>query len=71
MGKTWFDRMRRRRIIVHTYSGNTYEGALWLTDRDGVTLRDASLVEDGGRKTPLAGEVNIPRSEVIFNQHME
>lgn len=70
MAKTWLTRQTRQRLILHTTADQTFEGILWETFPDGVLLRDAALVVgDKGQKTPLAGEVWIPRLTVLFVQH--
>ena len=66
--QTWLERVMRKRIVLHTKYDQTFDGTLWEKTADGVILRAANLVEDDGRKTPLAGEVWIPREAVAFAQ---
>ena len=64
----WLGQVLRRRVLVHQDTGLTHEGSLTAVMVDGLVLRAASLVNDDGSKTPLAGEVWIPRARVAFAQ---
>lgn len=62
----WLERKIRHRIIVHTIDERSYEGLLELTAEDGVILVGTRMLTEGGMQ--VAGEVFIPRSQVLFVQ---
>jgi hypothetical protein len=64
----WFGRVLKRQIIVHQKSGDSIEGVLMEQTTDGIILRAANLLRDGGEKTSMAGEVFVPRENVAFAQ---
>jgi hypothetical protein len=66
---TWLRRVTRQRVLIHSAADQTFEGLLWEQDKEGVTLRDAALISEKGAQTRLAGEVWIPRGNVLFAQH--
>lgn len=62
----WLERKIRHRIIVHTIDERSYEGLLEVTAEDGVVLVGTRMLTEGGMQ--VAGEVFIPRSQVLFIQ---
>lgn len=64
----WLARVTAHRIIVHQRTNSSIEGLLTMNLRDGIVLRQASLLNPGGQKTPMAGEVFVPREEIILVQ---
>jgi hypothetical protein len=65
---SWLDRVMKKRIVVHTRDSMTIAGVLMEQTEDGIILRAAEMLEDGGRKTSLGGETWIPRETVAFAQ---
>jgi hypothetical protein len=55
-----------RRLVVHTSDDRSLEGLVELVGADGVLMRDAKLL--GAKIVELAGEVWIPRAQVVFVQ---
>lgn len=68
MAQRWLKKVVRTRIIVHTAFDQTYEGLLAQECRDGIVLKTAELIENGGKKTPLPGEAWIPRESIVLIQ---
>lgn len=68
MAGRWFKRVLKKKIIVHTRDDQSLEGVLMEQTRDGVILRAASLLQAGGGKTSMAGEVFVPRENVALAQ---
>lgn len=69
---TWLERVIKRRLIVHTTSGQTISGTLDEVTPDGVILRAASFHVDQPTPTvSLGGEVFIPREQVAFTQLLD
>lgn len=66
--RAWFARVLKKRVIVHTRDSQSIEGVLMEQTADGIILRAASLLRDGGNKTSMAGEVFVPRENVAFAQ---
>ncbi len=64
----WLEKALTRRILVHTTAGPSIEGSLVAQFDDGLCLRAAKLLPDSGGATSLAGEVFIPRGQVLFAQ---
>lgn len=64
----WFGRVLKKKIIVHTRDSQSIEGVLMEELPDGIILRAASLLGDGGRRTPMAGEIHVPRENISFSQ---
>lgn len=62
----WLDSVVRRRLLVHTRDGQTFDGPLVRVDRDGVVLGPVVLA-DGPHD--LDGEVFILRERVAWVQH--
>lgn len=67
---TWFERVLKKKIVVHTKADQSIEGVLMevVRDGDGLILRAAVLLGDAGKRTPMAGETFIPRENVAFAQ---
>lgn len=61
----WFERAVARKVIVHA-EARSIEGIVAFVGPDGVLLRSAQLL--GPQPTPLAGEVWVPRGQVLFVQ---
>lgn len=66
--RQWFARVSKKKVIVHTKDSQSLEGVLMEQTADGIILRAASLLRDGGGKTSMAGEVFVPRENVAFAQ---
>ena len=66
----WFQRMLRRKVIVHLTTDQSIEGVLMEQTDDGLILRAAKLLGEGSRSadTTIAGEVHIPRERIAFAQ---
>jgi len=64
----WLERVMKKRITVHTRQDQTIEGVLMEQAQDGVILRAAQLLKEGGKATPMAGETWVPRENVAFAQ---
>lgn len=62
----WLERKVRQRVIVHTVDERSYEGLLDVTATDGLVLIGARMLSEGG--ATVAGEMFIPRSQVLFVQ---
>lgn len=65
---TWIDSVVQKRLTVHLKNSLTIEGSLTSVMKDGIVLRAAKLLDDGGKATTMAGEVFIPRENVAFAQ---
>lgn len=65
---TWFERVSKKRIVVHLRNDQSIEGVLWEHTLDGVILRAAKLLGNDGKQTPIAGETFVPREQVAFAQ---
>jgi hypothetical protein len=59
-----------REVIVNRSGEPTsaVRGILWQQRGPYLVLRQAVLLEAGGKSTPLAGEVAIPRQRIDFLQ---
>ncbi len=66
--REWLDQVMTRNITLHLKTDQTIEGLLVANYTDGVVLRSASLLNSGAPATPMAGEVYIPRSNVLMAQ---
>lgn len=65
----WLDKQTARRVIVHMSTDVTLEGALVVSARDGVVLRAAEVKGEPGRGgAELAGEIFVPRDQIVFMQ---
>lgn len=62
----WLHNLERRRLIVHSADGSSIEGLLDTEAPDGVVLRSSRLLGPGG--TEMAGEIWIPRAQILFVQ---
>lgn len=65
---TWLESVLKKRIIVHTRQDQSIEGTLMEQTADGIIMRASSLLGSDGKRTPMAGEVFIPRENVAFAQ---
>lgn len=65
---TWLDRVMRKKIVLHTLNDQSIEGVLMEQTADGIIMRASSLLGSDGKRTPMAGEVFIPRENVAFAQ---
>ena len=52
--ESWVQNVLRKRIVVHTKSGQSIEGSLSDTMDDGLVLRAATLLNDEGPPTTMA-----------------
>lgn len=66
----WLRRQFLQRVLVHSSTGQTFEGLLAGSARDGLVLRAVTLLDDGGGKVPLSGEIFVPREKVLFLQRI-
>lgn len=64
----WLAGRLHRRVIVHTADERSIEGLLVGEWPDGLVLRAATYLETGAE---LAGEVWVPRRQVLFAQVSE
>lgn len=64
----WLSQRMHRRVIVHTADERSIEGLLAGEWPDGLVLRAATYLETGAE---LAGEVWVPRRQVLFAQVSE
>lgn len=62
----WLERAIHRRVIVHCADDRSIEGVLVLAADDGLLLWSAKLL--GKPEVDLAGEVFVPRSQVLLIQ---
>lgn len=60
----WLAAALRRRLLVHTVGGETFDGQLARVDRDGLVLSPTTL--EGEYK--LGGEVWVPRERISWAQ---
>lgn len=65
---TWLDRVMKKKVLFHTLNDQSIEGVLMEQVADGVILRAAVLLGSEGKRTPMAGEVFVPRENVAFAQ---
>ena len=65
---SWLERVTRQNIIVHTTADQSISGVLMEQTPDGVILRAAKLLGEGGRETSMAGETWVPRERIAFCQ---
>jgi len=64
----WLESVMTKRLIVHLKNDLTIDGSLVARMDDGVVLRAARLLGQGTQPTPLAGEVFVPREQLLFVQ---
>lgn len=64
----WLERVIAQKIIIHTKGDQSFEGLLVANLADGIVLRTALLLNSGADPTPMAGEVFIPRENVLLAQ---
>lgn len=64
----WLDRTRARRLIVHLKTGQTLEGTVAEVAPDGVILRAARMLTPNNKHADMAGEVFVPRDNVLCTQ---
>lgn len=64
---SWLSRRTKRRVVVQTKDGNSIDGLLWKTARDGIVLFDARYVGDSS-PVPLDGLTYVPKANVSFLQ---
>lgn len=68
MRRGWFAQVLKKRIVVHTRDDQSLHGVLMEQSGDGLILRAAELLREGGNGTKMAGEVFVPRESVAFCQ---
>lgn len=56
----------RSRVVVNTKTDQAFEGVLWKATRRFILLKDASLVDEAGRGTPIDGEVLVDVANIDF-----
>ena len=64
----WLERVLTKKVIVHTKGDQSIEGLLVANYADGLLLHAPSLLNSGAAPTPMAGEVFIPRPNVLLVQ---
>lgn len=62
----WFERLVRRRVLLHTTDDESIEGLLDEVTPDGVVLVDATYL--GATSARLGGEVYVPRGRIKLVQ---
>lgn len=68
MTRRWLNQVRTKKVTFHTKSDQSIEGLLFASYADGVVLRQASLLNSGAQPTQMAGEVFIPRDQILLAQ---
>lgn len=65
----WLERTVAKRITVHMKDGGpTIEGLLVDAAVDGLVLRQAKILAPNNKSLEMAGEVWVPRKQVMFTQ---
>lgn len=58
----------RDRVVVTLKSGDTFTGALWVSDLTAVVLRGASTVDQTNRSVPIDGDLILFLADISFIQ---
>lgn len=57
-----------RTVIVNLKSGKAFRGVVWQRRGDWLVLKNAELLQDGQKPTPIDGETAVPVADVEFLQ---
>lgn len=72
MRRSWLKRITGRTILLHLKDADSIEGILMEELPDGVTLRHCRMHKAGSAQaTEMAGEVFVPRAQIVLAQHGE
>lgn len=69
MRRSWLKQTTGRTILLHLKDADSIEGILLGEYEDGLLLRHATMHKSGGGiGTEMAGEVFVPRTQVVLAQ---
>lgn len=68
VGVLWWPMLVRKAVVVHTVEGQTIKGVSVSRSPLGVTLKHATHMDT---ETSLAGDVFIPRRQILFVQKVQ
>lgn len=57
-----------RQVIVVSKTGQSFKGVIWSKRGGHIVLKNAQILQDGGMRTPMDGELLIERANVDFIQ---
>jgi hypothetical protein len=63
----WFQTVLKKRLLVHTVAGKSFDGLLAEVVPDGIVLQQAKML-NGADGVPCVGGAFIPREQVLFTQ---
>lgn len=64
----WFDMVLKKRLLVHTVAGKSFDGLLAEVVPDGIVLQQAKMLNGTPEGLPLVGGSFVPREQVLFTQ---